>query len=205
MASTNRMAGIIISTDIAAMPRQSTVNWLVKSERPTGNVLAAGVLVRMRGDLVLVPGRQEGEDGGRAEARQGQRQVDLPEGLPVAGAVHVGGVVELARDAPEEAVHEPGREGDVQGHVDEGQPVDGVDEADVAHEQEERQAQGDAGHRAGQQQEQEQHAAAHEVEAREGVAGRRPDGHGERRGQQRDRQRVRRGSSSRARRRRSPG
>ena len=47
IASTNRMAGIIISTDIAAMPRQSTVNWLVKSKRPTGNVLAAGVLVMM--------------------------------------------------------------------------------------------------------------------------------------------------------------
>src|SRR5947208_9855899 len=74
-----------------------------------------GPEVRLRGHderpLERVPRAEEGDESGRDQRRDGERQNDAPEESKVTGAVDPGRVGELARDREEELAHEENREG----------------------------------------------------------------------------------------------
>src|ERR1700730_14241923 len=59
----------------------------------------------------VVPGEDEGEDGGRHHNRLDQRQGDAPEGGPVGAAVDEGRVLQLRGDVLEERDHHPDDDG----------------------------------------------------------------------------------------------
>src|SRR5262249_16718376 len=74
-------------------------------------------LVRRRGDKgqridELVPAQREAEDKSRDQPRHGERQNDLGQDLPAAGAVDQGALLKLERYGFEIAHQQPGRERD---------------------------------------------------------------------------------------------
>src|SRR5947208_1286778 len=69
----------------------------------------------------LVPGQREGEDAGRQDAWQGDRQDDVQHRLPARGAVDARAFLQLLRDGLEVAHHQPGAERDEERGIGEDQ------------------------------------------------------------------------------------
>ena len=119
----------------------------------------------------LVPGADEDDDGGGEDARRGQWEDDLAEGLAGGASVDHGGLLELLGHLPEEARQVPHGQGQGEGQVRDDHRLVGVRPApggevlqqghDDGHERE---------HRGGDDEEHEQ-ALAPEVEACQGVGG----------------------------------
>ena len=94
----------------------------------TGRTLVAAEL---DGEEELVPGVEEDEDGGDADAAADLRQDDVPERLQAARLVEEGRLLHLARDVLEVGDHQPDREGQREGEVDGDQALVGVEHADA--------------------------------------------------------------------------
>jgi hypothetical protein len=65
----------------------------------------------------FVPAQREAEDEGRDQAGYRQRQHDLDQDLPAAGAVDQRAFLKLERDGLEVAHQQPGRERDQDGRI----------------------------------------------------------------------------------------
>ena len=91
-------------------------------------------LVLRRGDEgervdELVPAQREAEDEGRDQPRHRERQDDLGQDLPAAGAVDQRAFLELERDGLEVAHQQPGRERDQDGRIGQDQRERRVEQA----------------------------------------------------------------------------
>ena len=126
----------------------------------------------------IVPGEDEGEDGGGEEARARHREDDLPDHLPARAAVDQRAFLELERDVLDVAAHHPDDIGQAEGRVEDDEAVIGVDPAEIDVEQEDREDDGDRRHQAlGDDPDGEIFAAG--LEAHELVGGDRAEQHGD--------------------------
>ena len=109
---------------------------LVKRRQSQGQRLLLGAEdVDQRGPEV-VPGRREGEDRDGADHGLGHRQHDQEEGPEGAGAVDAGGFHQLAGDREEVLAEQEDEEGCAAEHGGEDQRVIGVDQPQLAIQQE---------------------------------------------------------------------
>ena len=122
-------------------------------------------------DDVLVPGRDEGEDGGGHDAGPRHRQDDAERTPARAAAVDRGGLLDLARDRGEEGAQDPDREGEVEGRVDQDQRGVGVDQAQLEELAVEPDHQRGRREHLGHQDQEQERAAAREAVARGVVRG----------------------------------
>ena len=139
---------------------------------------------------VFVPGGDEAEHRGGRDAGRRLGQHDLEEGLHARVAVDQRRLLVLLRDLVHEALHQPDREGQVEGGVEDDQADMRVVEADGAVHQEHRDGDDDRRQHARRQDEEEQVGLARHPEAREAVGGERAHADGEHGAGDRDDQAV---------------
>ena len=190
MTATKMTAGMSISTAMAVMPRQSETNWPVNSIQRRRKGPALGRARDDAGQGKLIPARQEGKDGRGRGPGSASGSDDAPESPPVRTAVDAGGIIELLRDRAEEAVHQPCGERDIERHVDEDHPLNGIGQAHPGEDHKQGQAERDAGDRSAEHEAQEQGVLAAKAEARERIPGQGADDDGNGGADQRDDDRV---------------
>jgi hypothetical protein len=90
------------------------------------------------GEGVIVPGEEEAEYRRRHDPRRDQRQRDTPESLEPCCTLYQSRLFELRGQVGEEGVHEPDREGQVEGKVGDDEPPYRVEQVQVTEDQVER-------------------------------------------------------------------
>ena len=83
------------------------------------------------GPGVFLPGGEKIKDAYRRDGRRGQWKRDAHIHRPNAGAVDVGGLGDLVRDALHEALDHEGRKGNHPRHIEGNQPPEPVDQAQM--------------------------------------------------------------------------
>ena len=161
------------------MAPAAEIDQSLTSSPPKDAMATGSVLVRMPGqherEQELVVGEQQAEQRRDGQARAGQRQDHDAEGLPEIAAIDRGGFVEVARDVEEEAVHQPDREGLVDRHQRQDQQRIGVDHAEKAAHDEERDCEQHVGEHAHREQPEQDRRGAPLRHARQAVGGQAAD------------------------------
>ena len=116
-----------------------------------------------------VPAVHEGDDADRAEDRPGQRQRHIAEELEIAAAVDQRGVEQLGRQATEEVAAEQDAGAEAEGDLWQHHAPIGVEDAEIAHLDEQRQDGGGRREEQAEQQVVEQHAGAEEAQMGEEI------------------------------------
>src|SRR5277367_3490551 len=138
----------------------------------------------------LGPAGGEAEDAGREDARQGHRQDDGPECPYLPGAVDPAGFLHLLGDAEHVVAQDPDGERQVERGVDEDQALIAVQPAEIAQQQVQRRDHGDRREDRDNQQRHHQGELPPHRHPAERVAGHGSDDQHQRRGDQRDDERV---------------
>src|SRR5215217_6874059 len=101
----------------AACPVLLLANWPWKFNSPTGMVLFASELNKIRAKRKLVPGRHRVQDEHRDQGGSGQRKDQGEEDPPRPSAIHLGCFDELVRQLPEERLQNEYLERDAEREV----------------------------------------------------------------------------------------
>ncbi len=118
------ITGIAVRVEAAISPPQSVLRLVpVKYESQTVTRVLRLVREQHAREDVLVPRRDEREDGRRDEAGRDERQQDADERPDPARAVDHRRLLELLRDAEDEPAQRPDRERQHEGQVGEDHPV----------------------------------------------------------------------------------
>ena len=125
------MTGAIMMTISTDMYHHCGPRVVFCAETSTGMVCALA-LERKSASRILVPGEDQHEQEGRDEAGAHQRQRDGEEDAELRGAVDLGALLEVDRDAGEEVARQPDDDRQVDAGVGRDQRDLGVEQAGAA-------------------------------------------------------------------------
>ena len=184
--------GIVTTTEAAMIAVIGDWN----CDCPVKKVSAAGTVRdrvgrgERRGEQEFVPAEEEREDRRREHARRGHRHDHLPERLPLCRPIDLRGLLHLPRDLAEERRHRPDRQRQGEREVRDDQTDPGVVDPQPAPHVEQRTDECRLREHGDRQRHRQQHLLEREVEPGDRVGGEHGDDDRQRRGDDRDAERV---------------